>query len=212
MTQREFESRVKGAPRTSAKPVAGARGRVAATHLLEVALVLFCAAFAIELISDGGRLIAMRKMPAAVESATAAFGAAPMHAARGVLAKSRAAAGSALTLGAKSGGDETFAQAWDRAIATLRTVVGDAPQSDLSAEVRELGDRIIAMAQTAIDRLAALIPSSSDAGASVIGLDSDLPMLAGMAAFAALVALCFSGAVFMTVRIVRGARHSSFRY
>ncbi len=214
MTLHEFESRVKGTSEPNAKRVATARGRVSSTHLLEVALFLFCVAFAAELITDGGRLIAMREAQDAVERATAAFGPAPMQAATGVLAKSSHRAALALTGESPSATGALFGRAWANAIAKLRSLLSEGPSANLNLDVvaNRFGEKLIAISQEAADWLSSILPSSPELGASAIGLDTNLPMLAGMAAFAALVTLCCGGAIFMTLRFVRGTRSSGFRY
>jgi hypothetical protein len=208
MTQREFDSRVKGVPRAARRKPRAPHGRILSGRLLEVALFLFCAAFALELIVDGGRLVALRSAPPTEVPALAAFGAAPMRAARAVVKESGAS--SPAGLGAQSSIEGFFAHAWDAAIARMRLAFDSA--SGLRASAEDLIDQLVAAERAIAARLDNLLPADRDPGAGAIGLSSNLPMLAGIGAFAALIALCLGAAVFVSTRVARGTRARRFRF
>ncbi|HVA77328.1 MAG TPA: hypothetical protein VNF27_05505 [Candidatus Binataceae bacterium] len=210
MTQREFDSRVKGGRDAGRARARTPHGRVLSSRLLEAVLFLFCAAFAIELIAHGGRFNPTRPSAAPEATALAAFGAAPMHAARGVVKSSNGA--SPVVLSAGSGVEGFFAQAWHGAILRMRGVFDPSAASGLRAIAQDLIDQVAAAERAIAARMDSLFPSNSDAGAGAMGLNSNLPMLAGIGAFAALIALCFGAAVFITTRITRGVRARGLRY
>ena len=214
MRQREFDRRVKG----GSKPAGAPRGRIFSSALMEVALVLFCAAFAIELLTDGARMHALHERGAsaaqqerAADAVSSAFGANAMHSARGVVNKTARGAEAPVM---KSGGlriEEFFAQAWAAAILRMRTVFDAASQSGLRGVFDGPLDLIARMVRTINAEVESLFPSLSETPAGAIGLDSNLPMLASVGAFAALIVLCFIAAVFVTVKVARTARARSFR-
>lgn len=213
MTQREFDSRVKGAPRAT-------RGYVPGRRLRQAAQLLFGPALVIVLLANGDGLFSIRSTPVSEkttrQTAVEAFGAAPMRAARGVVRRSGIAADSPMARSVNSGADVgvdvdgLFARALDGAIARMQALFAAAPVPDLHASVETLIDQARDAEQAFGARFDSLLPGSSDA--SSMSLDSDLPMLAGIGAFAALIALCFGAAIFITGKISRGSRARAVRY
>jgi len=216
MRQREFDRRVKGGP----KPAGAPRGRIFSSALVEVALVLFCAAFALELLTDGARMHALhergastvqQERAAGARAVPRAFGAKAMHSARGVVNKT---ARGAETPVVESGGlraEAFFAQAWAAAILRMRAVFDAASQSGLRGVFNGPLDLFARMVRTINAEVESLLPSLSETPTGAIGLDSNLPMLASVGAFAALIVLCFIAAIFVTVKVARTARARSLR-
>lgn len=202
MTQREFDSRVKGAPRA-------ARGNVATRRLREVALLLFGVAFAIMLFADRG-LLSIRGTPILEGTAIQAFGPAPMHAARGVVRRSGTAPDSPIARGGDLDVEGFFARAWQGAVARMRVVFDAASTPDMRSSMENLIDQAARTERALAAAVDSLMPSFSDAPA--MALNSNLPMLAGIGAFAALMALCFGAAIFVTGKSSRGARSRAVRY
>lgn len=211
MTQREFDIRVKGKPNAERKPVRP-RARILDSRPTAVALFLFCAAIAIALIGHGERLISRSGAPAPAQTAIQAFGASPMRAARGVVKRSEHAAGSPLIRSSGSDAEEVFAQAWDGAIARMRIVFDTASEPSLDASAEALIDQVAAAAQSLAARADELLPSSSDTASNTLGLNSNLPVLAGAGAFAALIVLCFGAAVSVSGKVARSPRTRRVHY
>ncbi|MGH7781466.1 MAG: hypothetical protein ACREQR_16765 [Candidatus Binataceae bacterium] len=211
MTQREFDRRVKGKPNAERKPVRR-RVRLLDSRPTAVALFLFCAAIAIALVGHGERLISRNGAPAPAQAAIQAFGASPMRAARGVVKRSEHAAGSPLIRYSGSDAEEAFAQAWDGAIARMRMVFDPTSESSLDASLEALIDQVTAAAQSLAARADELLPSPSDTASHTLGLNSNLPMLAGAGAFAALILLCFGAAVSATGKVAHSPRPRRVHY
>ncbi|HUY27332.1 MAG TPA: hypothetical protein VMV27_07915 [Candidatus Binataceae bacterium] len=216
MRQREFDRRVKGGP----KPAGAPRGRIFSSALMEVALVLFCAAFAIELLTDGARMHALHERGASaaqpehaagVGAVPPAFGAKAMHSARGVVNKTARGAEVPVLKSIGLRAEAFFAQAWAAAILRMRTVFDAGSQSGLRGVLNGPLDLIARMVRTINAEVESLLPSLSETPAAAIGLDSNLPMLASVGAFTALILLCFIASVFVTVKVARTARARGFR-
>lgn len=207
MTQREFESRVKGVPRAGRRYLNGGR-------LRQAAQLLFGAALVSVLLANGSGLLPARSTPVSEKTAPAAaikaFGAPHMHAARRIVKHAGIAADSPVKQGADFDVDGFFAHALNGAITQMRAVFGAASVPEMQASVNDPIDQAVAAERALAATLDSLLPSSSSA--PVMSLNSSLPLLAGAGAFAALVALCFSAAIFVSARLARGVRVRAFRY
>ncbi len=207
MTQREFESRVKGVPRVT-------RGFLHGRWLRPLAELLFGAALVLVLIADGDGLLSIRSTPVskqtAQKTAIDAFGAGHMHAARDLVRHSGGAADSRVGRGVDFDVDGFFARAWDAAISRMQPVFAAASVPELPTSIDDLIDQAAAAERAFARNVEDLFPSSSDATA--MSLNSNLPMLAGAGAFAALIALCFAAAMFISARLSRGARTRAVRH
>ncbi len=133
-----------------------------------------------------------------------------MHAARKIVKHSGIASDSPVKQGADFDVDGFFAQALNGALTQMRVVFDAASVPEMQASANDLIDQAVAAEHALAATLDSLLPSSSDA--PTISLNSSLPLLAGAGAFAALVALCFGAAIFVTVRLSRGPRVRAFRY
>ncbi len=207
MTQREFESRVKGVPRAARRYLN--RGRVR-----QAAQLLFGAALVSVLLANGDGLLPVQSTPVSEKTAQApainAFGARHMHAARGIVKHSGVASESPVKRGADFDVDGFFAHALNEALTRMRVIFDTASAPQIQASADDLIDQAVAAEHALAATVDSLLPSSSDAPA--VSLNSNLPLLAGAGAFAALVALCFGAAIFVSARISRGSRVRAFRY
>lgn len=207
MTQCEFDSRVKGVPRV-------ARGFFHRHRLRQVAQLLFGAALTLVLLADGDGLLSIRSTPVSEQTAQEtpidAFGMAHMRAARRIVKHSGIAADSPVKRGADFDVDGFFVRALTGALAQMRVVFDAASVPALHASVDDLIDQTLTAEQALAARLDSLLPASSDA--SAMSLNSSLPLLAGVGAFATLVALCFGAAIFVSTKLSRGPRARAVRY
>jgi hypothetical protein len=206
MTQREFESRVKGVPRAARRYLH--RGR-----LRQAARLLFGAALVSVLLANSDGLFSIRSTPVSEKTAQAAginaFGAARMHTARGIVKHSGIGADSPIKRGTDFDADGFFADALNEAITHMRVIFAAAAVPEIRASADDLVDQAVAAEHALAAFADSLLPSSSDTPA--MSLNSNLPMLAGVGAFAALIALCFAAAIFVSTKFSRGLRVRAFR-